>query len=392
MVKVGGKILDIYDDDTGEIARKLPEDLQSVKVAAHEDIEALPDKAFALVMKIAGGTLRRRFPLHDDDSMKLSKAYFDEVKAELHPEIVKVAEEKFADPASTKVAYIDITKLAPPEKKASITEQHWGLTISGHDCFPLHNEELVKMAVARFPFTINDLYPEERYLYARNLEKRASTCNVPIPEKSPINLYTSETLNKGALKIAIQQRKMAVGSTVGTDVLDQLEIAAGCPLDKGAIETQDSFELRQSKQASLRHLPTERIVGVLQQFDKFAGLGSHQYLRGMLDPFAACFKKQADCGVNSNMFVDGVDLTTVNPKMLADRFDPSFVQEFAENPVQVYKSLPDPVKSVIRQMAENGMDSMSADGAAHKNPPTIVGSGGDPSDRLNPTTANGLYN
>ncbi len=390
MVKVSGRILDIYDDETGEIARKLPEDMQTTKVAELDEIEALPDRAFALVMKTAGGMLRRRFPLHDDDAIKLSQAYFNQVKSELHPTLVKVAEEKFADPKSTKVAYVDITKLDPHEKKVAFTEQHWGLTIGGRDCFPLHNDQLVKMAVARFPFTMSDLHPEERYLYAQNICKRASACKVQIPTSSPINLYSSDSLNKEALKLAIQQRKTAVGASVGTEILDQLMIAAGCALDRGDIESQESFNLRQEKQAALRTLPTDRVIGILQQFDKFANLNARYYLKGMLDPFAACFKK-ADCDGNS-MFVDGVDLSKLDPKMLAGHFEPQFVQEFAENPVQVYKSLPDPVKSVVRQIAEKGMDTNTAEAAATTTPAPIVGSGGDPSERLNPTTTNGLFN
>ena len=404
MLKVSARILDIYDDEAGEIARQLPEELHTVKVAERDEIEALPDHRFGLVMKTAGGVLRRRFPLHNADAIKLSSAYFDRVKEDLHPQVVKVAERKFANPSSLEVAYIDVTTLEPQQPKVAFAEMHWGLTIEGHDCFPLHDESLVKLAIARFPFTINDLQPEERFLYARNITKRAETLNLPVPHGSSINLYTANELNKESLKEAIEQRKMAVGSTVGTEILDQLAEAAGCRLEQGSIETDDSFAFRQAKQASVRPLPVDRVITVLQHFDKLAGLNSMHYLRGMLDPFAACFKSANASGVdlNRNMIVDGVDLSKIDPMMLRGKFDDSFVNSFAENPVGVYKSLPDPVKSVIRNLAEQGMsgDQPSAAtptpaSAAINNttypPGPRVGSGGDPSERLNPSFVSGLY-
>lgn len=401
MLKVAAKIFDIYDDETGEIARKLPEGLHSVKVADRTEVEALSDKQFALVIKTADGSLRRRLPVHDADAVKLSRAYFEKIKETLPAEMAKVAEAKLANPSTPVVAYIDATKLQPVREKVAFKEQYFGLTIEGRDCFPLHDETLVKTAIARFPFTINDLSPEERFLYANNINKRASALNVRVPAESPINLYTADDVNRMALKTAIEQRKMAVASTkLGTEVLDQLMQAAGCHLEKGSIETDDSFALRQGKQASLLKrgpLPAENIVAVLQHFDKLAGLNSQHYLRGLLDPFAACFKK-ADFN-SSNTFVDGVDLATINPTMLRQMFDEDMANSFSENPVQIYQSLPDPVKSVIRQMAEQAMNgSPTGDTAAggdtnnsQKTEKPSTASGGEPSDRLNPSFVNGSY-
>jgi hypothetical protein len=399
VLKIAARIFDIYDDEQGEIARLLPEGLHSVKVAERAEIDALADHQFALVMKTADGTLRRRLPVHTADAVKLSRAYFDTIKGTLPVEMCKVAERKLENPQDTKVAYVDVTKLQPAREKVAFKEQHFGLTIEGRDCFPLHDETLVKTAVARFPFTINDLNPEERFLYARNISKRAAALNVEIPTESPINLYTSDEVNRIALKSAIEQRKMAVASTkLGTEVLDQLMQAAGCHLEKGSIETDDSFALRQGKQAALLRrgaLSADNIVAVLQHFDKLAGFNSQHYLRGLLDPFAACFKK-ADFDT-SNMFVDGVDLSAIDPNALQQMFDEDLAHSFAENPVQVYRSLPDPIKSVIRQMAEQAMtggtsaDNPSSDNCQKNQPSTVASGGGEPSDRLNPSFVNGNY-
>lgn len=381
MMKIAARTFDIYDDDTGEIARAFPTELHTLKLAGREEVDGLPDRAFALVMKTADGQLRRRYPLHTPDSVKLSRAYFDTIKADLHPALVKVAEAKFANPESPSVAYVDITALETPPPQVKFAEQHWGLTIEGRSCFPLHDDTLVKLAVARFPFTIGDLSPEERFLYARNIEKRAASVSVSIPHESQINLYTSDTVNKIALKIAIDQRKKAAGhySPASTMVLDQLGQAAGCLDEQGGAETIDSFQHRAKIASSMKTVSADRIIGVLQQFDKLAGFGSHHYLRGMLDPFAACFKK-ADCG--ATMMVDGVDLSKVDPQQLRQQFDEHMAGAFMENPVQVYQSLPEPIKQIVRDMAQYPTQSPQK--------AEVPSGSGEPMQQLAPTLANGM--
>ena len=393
MLKVAAKVIDVYDDETGEVAKRLPEEYHSLKVAERSEIETLPDSKFALVMKTADGVLRRRLPVHTADALKLSQAYFNLVKDCLPEEVAKVAEHKLAHPEDVEVAYVDISTMSPRMEKVAFLEQHWGLTIEGKDCFPLHDEVLVKTAVARFPFTVNDLNPEERFLYARNIAKRASALKVEIASDSSINQYTSDTLNLEALKDAIEQRKQAVASTgIGTEVLDQLFMAAGCRPEQGAIETDDSFNLRRGKVASIRKLPVENIIAVLQHFDKLANLNSYHYLRGLADPFAACFKK-AEFNPGEGIFVDGVDLSKLSPEMLADRFDQSFISSFAENPIQVYKSLPDPIKAILRELAENASRGVPAKPETPNNSGNVHTPlyGGDPEERLNPALANGNY-
>jgi hypothetical protein len=132
-------------------------------------------------MKTAGGVMRRRFPLHDADSMKLSEAYFARIKDSLPSEVTEVVERKFAQAQAgdfSDVAYVDIEKVQP--KIASFPERCWGLTVNGRDHYPLHDETLVKTAAQRFPITTDNMAPEHKFLYARNIEKRASQLGVDL--------------------------------------------------------------------------------------------------------------------------------------------------------------------------------------------------------------------
>lgn len=398
MIKVAARLFDVYDDEHGEIARALPEELHSVKVAERDTVEALPDRCFALVMKTADGAIRRRFPVHDADALKLSQAYFAQTRTGLPAAITEIVEAKFAAAAAVlsgtgdrgdynKVAYVDLGQLMPATD-VKYAEKAYGLTLDGRNHFPLHDEGLIKQAVARFPFTIEGLEPEQRFQYARAIEKRATILGIEIPGDSPVNLYTNPEPNLFALRRAIEQRKQAVASRpdVHTEVLDQLATAAGCHLVRGDIETPASFTWREAKLAGIRKISEAHIVTVLQNFDKLAGFTNWHYLRGLADPFAAVFTKTG--APATGFLVDGVDLSKVDPAQLADRFDDHFVSEFQENPVAVYKSLPDPVRSVIRSMAESNMGQPSR-GRTRQEPPSTVGSAGDPMHRLNPAYVNG---
>lgn len=405
--KVASLVLDLYDDEKGQIARTFPPELHACKVASFDAVQGLPNRDFALVMKTASGGLQRRYPIHDLDSLKISKAYFDQAKSALPPEAVAVAEAKFASRARllaaagtvegslspedfqeyNKVAYVDVSTLKPTAKKA-FAEKAWGLTVDGKDYFPLHDAELVKTALVRFPFTTATLQPIQKFAYARNIAKRAAALSVDVPDDSPVHLYTSNEVNPVSLRIAIDQRKEAARKAdLSTEVLDQLSEAAGLYTEDGEMETQESRNYKAAKLASHRKLDADRIISILTTFDKTAKLDAHDYRKGLLDPFAACFKAAAHCG---STLIDGVDLSRVNPAKLAEHFDDEFLREFQENPVGVYQALPTPVKQAVRDMAMEGMGSSPTLGYNPCGPgESNITSAGDPTDALAYTYSNG---
>ncbi len=80
--------------------------------------------------------------------------------------------------------------------------------------------------------------------------------------------------------------------------------------------------------------------------------------------------------------VDGIDLSKVSPELMNEKFDPEFINEFKNNPVQVYQSSPDPIKSVIRDMAQEGPPVKCCDNS--------TAGDGDPMDQLSPMLSNPL--
>jgi len=402
MLKLAAKTFDVYSDIDMTIARKLPSDLALTKIAERDTVEALDDKQFGLVLKTAGGVLRRHYPLHESDATKLSRAYFDEIRVTLPSTIVSQVDAKIAAAEQTfglrdaglsmeqaaeiltKVAYVDAEAIKHERKKTAYTEFSWGLMVNGKNAFPLHDAVLVKTAAERFPFTSAELYPHEKFEYARAIAKRAEALGVTIAKTSSIHNYTNAEVNVDTLKQALDERKRIMKSAgISTEIVDQLALSAGCLPDRGDIEKDASWTQKLSKLAAIQRLPADRIVATLQGIDKFAGFTTRHYNVGLADPFAACFKR-ADALPAT--VIDGVDLSKVNPEHLASAFDANFVGEFNENPTAVYSSSPDPVKALIRSLAERGTTEENA--GAVQQPAPHVAAGGEPQERLAPVYTN----
>lgn len=402
MIKIAARVFDIYDDANLVVARELGSSLGGLKVAERDEVEGLPDRHFGLVMKTAGNVVRRRFPLHDLDSAKLSEAYFQRIRAQLPTKVAELTQAKIlaalalhsgeADekllPHYEKIAtltnYVDLTALAPEKAPVKHAEKAWGLTIGGQDHFPLHDATLVKTAMARWGETIQDLAPEERMVYGRNIVKRAEALGVDVPRGHGALNYAADEINLGALKIALDERKRIIKAAEGnTTIIDQLALAAGCPLEQGPLETGDSFALRERKLAAAPNLGLRDVIAHLQNIDKMAGIGNKDYLRGLPDPFASCLKVAA--GVEETM-VDGVDLSKIDRSILDAHFDEDFITEFEADPVAIYQSLPEPTKQLLRSLAESGMGSENA--GAVPTQTKSVGPGGDPTMRTAPQYAN----
>lgn len=380
MIKIASLVLDCYDDTEGTVAAQLPPAVHECKVASLDVIADLKDEQFGLVMKTASGIVRK-FPLHDDDSRVLSYAYFAKTSAYLPAEARQVAEKRMN--GELKVGYIDVTNIAQSAKVA-FTHQVYGLEVGAKKYFPLHDAELVKTAISRFNASVVELKPEHAFVYAREITKRAAQLNVPVPADCATRWYTNPGINKQALAHAVELRKRAAVHCDAA-ILDDLLAAVGETAPKTELEDADAFAHRQGKVASFS-AHTEHpdlLVGVLQKFDKLAGFDERHYRRGLPDPFASCFREEMKI---AGPLIDGIDLSTVDWSKLAPFLDKDIITEFQANPVEVYKALPDPIKSAIRDAAccSARTDSCSA---PHTTP--VAGSAtGDAVQVLNPIYAN----
>lgn len=369
MLKLAARTLDVYDDlSEMTVMKKIAAKVANVTLAEPDVIEALDDKSFALILKTASGGIMRRYPIHDADATKLSRAYYEEQKALTLPKEIAetvgaklaAAEQKFnirdhklaqVDELLNAVAYVDAATITLP-KTAAWDKEVYGLVVGDTRYFPLHNADLVKAAESRFNATAAGLESHERFIYARNLAAQAEAQGVKLAHTSPVHNYTGDEINKTALKIALDERKRIMQAAgLHTKLIDELADAAGCAPEQGSLEHPEVFAERQRKISSAKTLSADRIIEVLQGIDKVAGLGREQYLRGLADPYAACFKRAEADG---STMADGVDLACVDQTKLKELFSEEFAAEFAADPVGTYSHLPDPHKRMIQELAQAG--------------------------------------
>jgi hypothetical protein len=82
-MRIAGIVLDIYDDPKGIVlrnkiaGRELPEKLASSRLLSAEELEALPDRLFALVAENHGEVVRK-YAMHDAAHVATSTIYFTE--------------------------------------------------------------------------------------------------------------------------------------------------------------------------------------------------------------------------------------------------------------------------------------------------------------------------
>lgn len=302
-MSLAGTILDIYDDANYSILRMGGEKIASCSFEPSDKLNRLPDSAFSLIIKTASGSLLRKYPRHNADSIKISAFYLNKVKDTL-PENIKVA--AMDGLVNKKTNYVDMSK---EEVKLAETV-NFGLKINGKNYFPLDTEEQAKIAVATFKLSCDKLVPSERYELAQNIIKVASKHNLTL--NNDIYKYSLTEVNKLAWLQGIKARQV--------ECLDSEKIAA----------------LKAYKPDSAKNA-----LAFLAEFDKNAGLTNK-----VPDIYTSVF---ADV-----MKIAGLKVASKNDKIKAisvDLIKEAYGKDFADgwtsDPVAVYESMPVPVKEEI---------------------------------------------
>jgi hypothetical protein len=295
-MNIAGKVFDIYDDHQLKIASAHKEDLKGVQVADADDLEKLSDDKFALIIKTADRKVRK-YPIHNEDAIKLSKAYFEHQKENMNGSIRKTAEAGFNGGQNT----IEIQYVSNP----IMTGMAWRN-------YPLHNEEHIKTAMERFPHTTQKMNPREKYAYARAIIKEAKVYNIE-PEGNVLG-YACDEINPLAVKIATRLRSRHIINN--PDDEDLLEKVASKPTPERFIE-----------------------------FDKIAGFEKYVREGHIPDGYESCYSfiKVAK--------PEEEKIKAISATVIEQLFDPEFAKEWTKDPVVIYKSLPAPTQAMIDKQA-----------------------------------------
>lgn len=222
---------------------------------------------------------------------------------------------------------VDVSNKEPPkvihEKKAEY--------LALRDRYPIDSYAQIKQAQDYFLVNKNNFSPADRHEYCVNMMKRAGALGMEMPEL--IQHYGSEKYaSRTEVSVALGARR---------ELLDEKLASL---LDKVA-------EL-------YRVLPPDEFSTVLEEFDKQAGLQQH-YDRFVPDPYYSTFGIDKTASGEWSEVI-GNDLVTetalknlalVGHKQLHKLFGEDFAKEFQKEPVEIFKSLPEPQKKMVARMS-----------------------------------------
>jgi len=366
---IPGHVVDFYDDSDRRYLRKMAQDLgpwRGAEILSPSQIGDLQDDDFALVVITKTAEKIRKFPLHDEAHIKLASMYFenthdnlspaervcaathireacDAYEVETDPSISKYAAdgffsniidegihngyEKYAAFEMTKEASRDISaRMEVPDDQYALLLNNEGDTVRKYG---MPDESHVKIAAAYFKKYARDLSPEHRHMFAENVLRRAGELNVEL-DTSYLNKWASGEWNQSLPYHLNERRVLLDGNDDAIDVLNKLS------------SLSDSTD-------------PDTFAGALHEFDKQAGIDG-QYGKRVTDPWESSMSPQKTAMWNEE--VDGETLTGEDLKSAAksdklrSHFGEAFQNQFKSHAIEIFNSLPDPDKVVVKQIAK----------------------------------------
>jgi len=341
--------LDFYDD-SGTLLRDLvpnASDLPDFVKQAHVMTGKEDRDLYALVLKDQNG-FHKKFPTYDVGNTWVSSSYFVENMDKLTKEAqvvaasnLKVACEAFGIPVLE-----DIEKLASdvdtnfvniegksPERLVKVASSSV-YALNGK--YPLNNAKQVMQASEYFNSFAPRFTPEERREYAVKVASVAEQYGLPVSDS--IEMYAGTTIN----------------SDVSEHLKSRQHLLALEPWDT------DDAEWTLDELSKVAHtLKPEELAPALAQFDRKNGLDRY-WDKDILDPYASLLTKVAS-GFNPGdeviqvgpltVTVSALQKLTQNRRLLVEQFGEEFANEYTNDPVSVFESMPTPQKRIILNLA-----------------------------------------
>jgi len=376
-MSTASSVLDFYDDTAHEHMSKIamPAEMRDVRVSmlTPEQHSSLPDSEFGLILLTKRAHVLRKFPVNDPGNAWLSAQYFGQACEKLAfparfvaAKFIKSACDAYGVPSSRQVdAYASrvddevstntfvegsekgwmLRKLAQRElieKTADVgsvnamiemPNEHFALVIKTGDGSVIRKYAMpdaghVKTAAAYFDKYAMDLQPEYRHRFALSVRNRAEELDVDVSRHDGIAKWASTSWNQHVGAHLEQRKSLLPRNASARDVLNKLA-------------------------ASLGETTPADMAEALQVFDQATGL-TRYYDKGLSDPYSSTMGKIAEDWSDE---VDGDTITGADLKKVCDSgklvgyFGQAFCDQFKKNPTEIYDSLPDPEKQVIKQIA-----------------------------------------
>ena len=337
MLRLGGVILDVYDDPH---LAGLPEELRKEAEAAelsYTKVAKVPDTHFALIVTDMGGQTFRKFPVHDVLHAKLAAHCFlanghrlplgaqDVTRHFIERALCRSTNTKFASELRMSNRYVvtDKDTLDPVEmpKTASVKD---GLSLSqpfltASDWSPaLETVEEIKRAVEVYREMAGNMLPEPRVKVGSAIQQAADAKGIP----HNIPLYDFD----------------------GPVSLVRLKLAASARTHNG-LDADSAKVLREMQSHRLTKGAAARL---LETMDLETGFQQHWLRRDFPDPWTTLCVKEAEVsetGLTEDQIRKIAGLKEAERLLGADG-----CKAMQAEPAAVFDSLPKPTRSTLLNM------------------------------------------
>lgn len=343
-----GHILDMYDDAFGvHLVDGLIEKYGNIKVDHAQSLSSVPDKDFALVVFAKTGERHRKFPMHTPDALAISTHYFEKTGQALMPaarvivasnlamghlrfgaevpdELKKLASDKVdGNSWDEGVEEVLMTGVPAPaqrvSKKYAIRRERADGSVV--EMFPIDTIKDCQASAAELKKVAYDLSARDRYEAAVAVGAQLSLFAQPDP-------------------VVEKLASLDPNPAFMTHIAARMEML----LDEQSRTTLDTL----SKLAGA--LPGVKLAEALEAFDKKAGISFH-WDRRIRNPFDSCFQAKTASVKAGGRTVTAQDLVRlIDGGKLTQMFKTSTLKDFREQPLEVFQSLPDPLKNEIAQL------------------------------------------
>jgi hypothetical protein len=213
--------------------------------------------------------------------------------------------------------------------------------------YPIETAEQLKTASVYFDKYITNFHPAERAAIAETMEKRASELKTYLDNDWIYNYSRRGATYSPDFGLHMNMRK---------------EACAGKKIDVNGKKI-DAVELLEKVASKKDIIPAREMVDLIHGFDKRAGL-DNQYDQRVRDPFFTVYGSSTNAKydlqkVASDMYAKELEEATTNESFiskLAASFGDDFAENFKQDPVNIYDSMPKPEKELIINYARESRD------------------------------------
>lgn len=346
-------ILDhILSGDLEKVARvvsTLSDEAQTAIVPDFDEMQNKPDKDFALVTFHPGQGEIKKFAKYDKISAELSIGFLKETYKDLPDEIIKTAATNLSKAATVyglsfpselseyvkKASYINpVVNLTNIDEYAYTQKLAWRedgnepkeFAIPSESKYPISNKEEVEKAAKYFNTYAHEFNPSQAMEYASNVKKAADTFDVNV-EGSRLEKFANLSVSEYSddLKLHLQARKDYIPTTQK--------------------EARSAYEELEKNASAMTPGDLARKLTELDVENKIA----YQWGQGLENPAVAVFKKKAmkkeEVTLEQLRNIPVAELTAlVGTEAVTDLR--------SDEGVQVYKTLPRPIKKAVKELCE----------------------------------------